>query len=422
MPKNITEKDLKRGQFMYLLEAALEYLISILVAGSFLATLTKALGFTDSLTGILSSVISLGCLFQMLSVFYRPKQVKKLVLFMSVLNQLLFMLLYVIPVFSFSAKTKTILFIVFIFLAYLIYNFAHPKKMNWLMSLIDDHHRGRFTADKEILSLLTGMAFSYGMGTLTDYFSEKGQTRTAFILSAAVIFLLMLFHTLTMLLTPEPHRTDKPVSSLKATLRDLVHNKNILHVTILFMLYYMAMYIATPFYGTYQIQELGFSLKLVSILTIAMSLVRIACSRFWGAYADKNSFAKMIRLCLLFLSACYLFASFAVPANGTVMFLLYYLCHGIAQGGINSALTNLVFDYAPYETRSDSLAVCQAASGLCGFLATLLGSRLVSHIQASGNTFLGFSLYAQQVMSAIACCITIGAVFYTSAAFRRKEA
>ena len=50
---------------MYIFEAALEYLISILVPGSFLATITKELGISDSLTGILSSVISLGCLFQL---------------------------------------------------------------------------------------------------------------------------------------------------------------------------------------------------------------------------------------------------------------------------------------------------------------------------------------------------------------------
>ena len=156
------EKDLKRGQLMYLFEAALEYLISILVTGSFLATLTKELGFSDSLTGILSSVISLGCLFQMLSVFIRRKQVKGFVILMSVANQLLFMLLYVIPVFPVSSKTKTVLFVISIFSAYLIYNFAHPKKINWLMSLVDDHHRGRFTANKEILSLLAGMTFSYG--------------------------------------------------------------------------------------------------------------------------------------------------------------------------------------------------------------------------------------------------------------------
>jgi len=49
----------RRSRQLYIVEAALEYLVHVLVAGSFLATLTKQLGMSDSLTGILSSVIFL---------------------------------------------------------------------------------------------------------------------------------------------------------------------------------------------------------------------------------------------------------------------------------------------------------------------------------------------------------------------------
>ena len=104
---DISEKTIKRSKLMYILEAALEYFISILVAGSYLATLTKELGFSDSLTGILSSIISLGCLFQLLSLPLRRKRVKILVLVFSILNQLLFMLLYVIPLTSFEIANKS---------------------------------------------------------------------------------------------------------------------------------------------------------------------------------------------------------------------------------------------------------------------------------------------------------------------------
>lgn len=52
----IEERALKRGRLMYIFEVALEYLISVLVAGSFLATITKELGLSDRLTGILSSI------------------------------------------------------------------------------------------------------------------------------------------------------------------------------------------------------------------------------------------------------------------------------------------------------------------------------------------------------------------------------
>lgn len=195
---------------MYILQAGLEYLISILVAGSYLATLTKELGFSDSLTGILSSVISLGCLFQLLSIFIRRRAVKSLVIVMSILNQLLFMFLYVVPIINISSKAKTIIFIICIFSAYLIYNVAHPKKINWLMSLVDDHHRGQFTANKEIISLLAGMAFSYGMGSLVDYYTEQNRHRTAFILSALVIFVLMLLHTAPCFLLRNPTQKSPP--------------------------------------------------------------------------------------------------------------------------------------------------------------------------------------------------------------------
>lgn len=397
---------------MYILEAGLEYLISILVAGSYLATLTKELGFSDSLTGILSSIISLGRLFQLLSIFIRRKTVKSLVIAMSILNQLLFMFLYVVPVIHISSQAKTIIFVICIFSAYLIYNIAHPKKINWLMSLVDDHHRGQFTANKEIISLLAGMAFSYGMGSLVDYYTEQNKHRTAFILSAVVIFVLMLLHTVSMLLAPEPNTEKEPQKNILASMKEIINNKNVLHVTVIFVLYYISTYVATPFYGTYLINELSFNLKLVSALTIFSSILRIFVSKFWGQYADKTSFTNMIQKCLLVLGFGYFFAACAVPANGKVMFTLYYALHGIALGGINSALINLVFDYVPIDKRSDSLAICQAASGAAGFVATLAVSPLITSIQANGDILFGANLYAQQVVSGIAFVIVMSAIIY----------
>ncbi len=402
----------KRGQLMYILQAGLEYLISILVAGSYLATLTKELGFSDSLTGILSSIISLGCLFQLLSIFIRKKNVKSLVIVMSILNQLLFMFLYVVPIINISSQAKTIIFVICIFLAYLIYNVAHPKKINWLMSLIDNHHRGQFTANKEIISLLAGMAFSYVMGSLVDYYTEQDRHRTAFILSAVVIFVLMLLHTVSMLLAPKPDMEKAPQKNILTSMKEVINNQNVLHVTVIFVLYYISTYIATPFYGTYLINELSFNLKLVSALTIVSSILRILVSKFWGQYADKTSFTNMIQKCLLVLGFSYFFAACAIPANGMVMFVLYYALHGIAQGGINSALINLVFDYVPTDKRSDSLAICQAASGAAGFVATLAVSPLITSIQTNGNILFGVNLYAQQVVSGIAFVIVMVAVIY----------
>ncbi|MBO5726961.1 MAG: hypothetical protein J6S00_07875, partial [Clostridia bacterium] len=84
-----------KGGLLYIIEATAEYLISILVAGSYLATITTSLGMSDALTGVISAFISLGCLFQLFSLFYHKKNPKKFLILFSLLNQILFMLLYV---------------------------------------------------------------------------------------------------------------------------------------------------------------------------------------------------------------------------------------------------------------------------------------------------------------------------------------
>ena len=408
---------IKRSRIMYIFEAALEYFISILVAGSYLATLTKELGFSDSLTGILSSVISLGCLFQLFSLLVRRKKVKAFVLIFSIINQLLFMLLYIIPLTNFEKHTKIVIFVVLIFLAYLIYNFVHPKKINWLMSLIDDKQRGSFTANKEIVSLVSGMIFTFGMGAIIDYFSETGRIRLAFVFSAIVIFALMVLHSLTMLFTVEKELPNCNKKNYKQTFVALIKNKNIIKVTIIFILYYISTYISTPFYGTYQISELGLNLKFVSAAVMCGSISRILISKFWGRYADKKSFAAMIEKCFIFMGLSQLSVIFAVPATGKVMFVIYYILHGIALGGINSALINLIFDYVPIEKRADSLAVTQAVAGLTGFITTLCISPAASYIQNNGNSIFGLNVYAQQFVSIIALLFTIFAIIYTRKVF-----
>ena len=415
------QKAYKLGRFMYILEAGFEYLISILVAGSFLATITGSLGISDSLTGIISSFISLGCLFQLLSLFLRRKRMKTIVIILSVINQILFLLLYLIPLWGGGQLFKKVAFVVAIFTAYIIYNFAHPKKINWLMSLVDDHQRGSFTANKEIISLISGMIFQFVMGAVFDSFKAKGEIKTAFIIAAAVMFSLMIAHTLSMFFAVEKEILTNEKKNLIKTIKEIAGNKDILKITLVFILYNAANYSSISFHGTYQINELGFSLKLISFIAITGSVSRILFSRFWGKYADKRSFSNMIEKCFIVLGIGYLCYVFATPKTGIYAVIGYTLLHGIAMGGINSALTNLVFDYVTPDKRSDSLAICQAASGVVGFVSTLLVSPLVSYIQNSSNTFLGIPIYAQQVLSILSCILTVVAIIYVRTVLIKKR-
>jgi MFS family permease len=413
----MNEKKLKRSQFLYIIEATLEYFISILVAGTFLATLTNYLHFDTATTGIISSFISLGCVFQLFAMVVFRARAKKTVIIFSIINQLLFTLLYVVPLIEGDSKVLQGIFIALILLAYLIYNVAHPAKISWLMSLVEDKKRGRFTATKEIVSLITGTLFTFTMGGVIDYLEAKGDLRSAFIIIAIGMVALTVFHTLTMIFTVE---RDTASTSEKRSLKDIfsvLKDKNVIKVTVVFSLWYLANYTTSPFYGAYQRAEdgLAFPMWFISILSAVYAITRSLFSYLWGSYADKRSFASMIRICFSIAGTGFLVNAFCTPSNGWVVYTIYYTLSAIAMAGINSALINLCFDYVDDKRRKDALAVSQAISGVVGFLATTAISPLVSYIENNGNMLFGLHLYPTQVTSLIAALLTVACIVYVSA-------
>ena len=405
---------IRRSRLMYILQADLEYLINLLVHGTFLATLTSSLGMSDSLTGIISAFASLGCLFQMLSVFFRKGSVKRFVMLLSISNQILFILLYLIPIGS-RSTIRIGLFVGCIFLAFFLYNIAHPKKIDWFMSMVPEERRGIFTANKEIISLITGIFFNFVMGGLIDHYREKGDLRTGFLLGAITLFVLSVLHSLTMLFTVDREHSataDLEQTSQRQSAFSFFRDDRVLKVAGVALFWYVSNYATTSFYGTYQIKELGFSLTFISVITVVASVARILVSKFWGGYADRNSFAKMLCWCFAVTAVGHLAMVFTTPTNGRVLFPFYLILSYIGQGGIGSALINICYDYVPFSKRSDALAFSQAIGGTAGFCTTLVVSPLVSHIQQNGNRFLGLSLYAQQVTAVLALVLDVLAIVY----------
>ncbi|MBQ3140544.1 MAG: MFS transporter, partial [Clostridia bacterium] len=322
----------KLGRLMYIIEAAAEYMVALTVGGTFFATITKELGFSDSLTGILSALSSLGCLCQLLSMAFRPRRTKGFVIGASVLNQLLFALWYIIPLSGAQRPVKTVLFVGAVMAAQIIYNIAHPKKITWMMSMVDEHKRGSFTAVKEAVSLVAGMVFTYTMGSLIDSYRERGEIRTAFVIAVIVILVFSAIHTLSMLFTmektPDYGQRKKLWDNVRATLTD----KKLLGVVALFVMYTVSRNVSGPFFGTYQINELGFSLQFVSVMGIVSSIARIAASVFWGKYADRRSFLSMMEKCLIFLAVSDVFAMVSQPSWGHITYPVASIFSGIAAG------------------------------------------------------------------------------------------
>ena len=413
----------KFSRVMYMLEAALEYFISLLVTGAYLAKIAgkDGMGLSDGTVGVLSAFISLGCGFQIFALLLRNKTpVKRWVSLLHTLNQGFFALVWFTPLFSLSATAKSVLFIGFLLLGHVINNLVNPAKINWFMSLVDDKKRGVFTANKEIISLLSGFVFTFVLAAVYDRLEAAGKTDTAMILGGVALTVLMILHTATLLLSDEKPVEQKKKESLKALFSDRKQMKVLFAVVGVNVLWNIAHYISTPFYGSYQVNELGFSMTFImTVLGLLYAVVRAAFSRFFGKFADRYSFVSMLNICFIVAAVSFLVNTFTVPENGKILFTAHYILYAVAMAGINSAAINLIYDYVEEEKRTVALAFSQSLSGIVGFVTATLGGLLVSWIQSEGLCLFGRSLYAQQVMSFLGFAGVLLTLLYLNLVMRK---
>ncbi len=411
--KTVKNESIKKDQYafsriLYIIEAALEYFVCIAVGGVYLAKLTKSIGISDAITGIITAFVSRGCGFQIIALFLAHKKpVKGWVTTGHIISQTLFALMYFIPLLDVSKVAKTAILIATLFLAQIIHNAINAPKINWCMSLVDDSKRGGFTANKEIVSLIGGMLFTYGLGALMDHLENK----IAFIVGGIILFVLLGLHTLTLVFTKEKPSVSEKID-VKKSIGALLKNKTLFKVIIVFVLWNIANYATVSFSGAYQVGALGFTTTFASLIVIVSSIARVIFSKPIGRFADKHSFCKMLYICFGIEAIAFAINIFTVPANGKIFFTAYNIIHAIGQAGINSAIINLAYDYVEDNQKTGAVALVNTFSGFAGFFTTLALSPLVAYIQNNGNKLFGINMQAQQLLSLVSLIFTIVILIY----------
>lgn len=104
-----------------------------------------------------------------------------------------FTLLYVTPFFPASSTAKTVIFTALMLIGFALNNVANPPKTDRFMKSVDKDKRGVFTANKEIASLISGMAFSLLLGYVIDGFKAAGNDR------GAVLGVITILHAVTII-------------------------------------------------------------------------------------------------------------------------------------------------------------------------------------------------------------------------------
>ena len=409
----------RKSRVLYIISATLEYFISILTGTAYLAKIAGSIGISDGTIGVLSSFTALGCAFQIVSLAMRTdKAVKPRVVTINLVNQLCFTLLYVIPVVNLPKDAKTVLFTALLLAGNVLLNIPFSLKATWSKSLVEDKKRGIFAASCEITSLVSGMIFTTLAGRLIDTFEANGNQTGAFTVCAVVLLVLTVSHALCMLFIRENKLPGAHNEPLGARLKGALTDRTTLLLLPLFVLWNAAQYVTIPFFGTYQINDLGFSMTAISLISVGYALIRGLASAPLGMLGDKRSFVTSMSVSLTAMTAGLIINSL----GGKVCHILFYVLYALTLAGMNSGVMNIIFDYVEREKRNGAVAILYTIGGLVGFGATLIVKPLVDYIQNSNNSFLFIEhVYAQQILSLLGALLSLASLIYINTVIKKLE-
>ena len=421
---NYNSMEYKRSRTAYMAQCTFEYFISLLVADAFLAKLLTSLGISDSMVGIISSFISIAFIIQLMSIFLVRTKIssKKLVIFFDTLSQLFFMLMYVIPFIPVSLATKKVLVVVSILIAYAGKYLIISICYKWANSFVEPTKRASYSATKEIISLVTGIIFTAWIGYAIDRFEGAGNLNGAFLFIASAMLIINICNFICFLLIKKESSTELEANSkpLIDVIKNTLGNKNFRNVIILTILWDVAKYFSVGFMGTFKTKDLLISVFAIQLINMVANVCRIFVSKPFGRYSDKKSFAKGFELAL-YLAAIAFFANIFTTQKHWYFIIIYTVFYNVCLAGINQNNYNISYSYVKTEYITQAMALKNSFGGICGFMASLMGGRLLNYVQANNNQFFGIHMYGQQLLSAISFVLIVITILFMHFVVAKQE-
>ena len=398
----------------YKAQCAFEYFIAILAGDAYLSKLLATIGLSDMQIGVISSFISLAFLFQLASILVVGyiRNVKAAGMLCNTLSSLLFTGLYLIPFLPFAQSVKTVLVVVCILAAYFCNYFMTSMIYKWGNSFVDPGKRGVYSAEKEMISLSTGMVFTFVVGFVMDRYEAAGDLYGGFLFVAVAGLIISVCNFISLALIRRVQSTEaQHRRSMREILANTLGNAAFRHVVLLTVLFDVGRYLTIGFMGIYKVKELMLTVGTVQIINIVGNLARFFLSKPFGRYADRTSYARGMELALCIAGLGFFLNMFSQP-SAKIFVVLFTVLYAVSAAGTNQNSLNIVYSYVPMEYFVPACAIKNSIGGVCGFLASLLGARILSAVQENGNMLLGVPLYGQQLLSALSFVVIAVAVLY----------
>ena len=354
--------------------------------------------------GILNSLPSLiGSLSQLYTSKIINSYKRKSIISLGIIVQSLMWLLVIFSgamffLFNFNSNFSLTSLIVFYTLLASFGTFVVPIWTS-LMKDIVINERGDYFGKRNRIVGLISLLVALIAGFVLDYF-EKSYVFIGFFILFFTAFVFRLISGILFLYYYEPKfKFEKSNYFSFLTFLKKYPESNFTKFSVFVSLFMFAVYVSSPFFTVYMLEDLGFSYIEWTIITITGTLSTILFMPFWGRFIDNYGSLKTLKITGVFIPVIpliWLLTYFLESWHLIVFLILVETFAGIFWAGFSLSYSNFIYDAVTREKTHLCSAYFNILNGFGIFLGSILGGIILSlNIKFYFNTiFLLFILSA----------------------------
>lgn len=372
------EGDVRRGLRHLMWDAAFATAVGALNSGVVLVAYALYFGASNKVIGFLAAIPLLTQLLQAPAVMLverlrRRRLISVVSLFIARLALPLMAVLSLIP----DPRLALTLLIVAETVHCALNAVAACAWNSWIRDLVPEDQLGRFFARRTIWATAIGLAGSILAGFSLEHATGEGPS-IVFIALYGGGFVAGLVSTWHLAQVPEPKMAPVEVKlKLRRLLRQPLRDRNFRRLIVFLASWQFAVNSATPFFTVYFLQQLGYGMAFVMILTVVSQFANIVVLRTWGRATDRFSNKTALGVAAPVFIACIAAMVVASQIENRVLLNAYlialHVVLGAASAGVGLASSALAMKLAPRGGATPYVAASSFFGAIAAGIAPIVG-------------------------------------------------
>jgi MFS family permease len=379
----IDDKKRDRSKILSIIEGSLNS-ISMGFSENYISAFAIALGSSNFMIALLSSLPKLiAAIFQLgvlkIKSFFKSRRTFMVVF--SLLQALMWLPMMFVP----DLQHPSLWLLLFVTMAAVCSMLISPIWNSYMGDLVEENSRGQFFGKR---NMFTGL-FAFVATLLAGWILQSVPLKHAlfgFMILFGLAFVtrvMATYFTSKMIDIPE-ETLDNKEPDVEEFVKEAQKTPLGIFTTFL-VLFYIAVYLASPFFAVYELSILHFSYLTYTIVAAVSAISSFIAMLVWGKYVDKIGSRNILVICG-FLIPIVPFV-WSITSNLWVL-LCIETFSGIVWAGFNLSVSTYLFDMTDKADRTRKIAVYTLFIQAAVFVGAMLGSLfLLGFDQSSAATY-----------------------------------